>query len=352
MICQASDLCAVLDFFQVVPQRTGVLTSEFFRLRCGRGKLAVALGSEVFGEFEINAKVDPQSWEFFVNRKLLRNFVSKTDEEVHMTPNNPKTPTKLRVRIGKRHAAFDAPEFIEGYGAAPQEKMSLFDLRADQIEQIRLAAAYTLDDPDARQYSQIYLDSASGSVIAANRLSYLSAVCGIENDGAVPASFSKLLALNARLRISSKGVKLTYSDGYLYQCFSSGDFPLKQIRKFFRSAEDWPTQIEFDAREFRETVKRLRVFDRTEGTLIVRKEAKDREAALTVEGEGSVFVEHLEAKGKAFLEEFLIPSILPLVETAPAGARLLVSFVSGSPYLFHYGNTSDGRRVISPRRKK
>lgn len=351
MICESSDLCAAVDLFQVVPQRNGVPVTEFFRLRSGRGKLSIALGSEVFGEFLIDAKVDPASWEFFINRKLLRSFVSKTDGALKMTPDNPKTPTKLAMKLGRRTATFEAPEFIEGYGSNPQENSRKLELRQDQIEQIRLAALYTLADADAPAYSQIYLDSRSGAVVAANRLSYFSSLCGIRDDGAFPASFHKLLTLNAVLRISDKGVKLTYPDGYLYQCFSSGDFPLKQIRRIFEEAERWPTVLDMDAAEFRDAVRRLRVFDQTEGTLSVSKTAGEAEATLTVEGQNSRFTESIAARGRSFDEQFLIPSFVPLLEDAPPGARLLVSFEARSPYLFRLGNTFRGPRVISPRKK-
>lgn len=367
MVINTGSLLAAIDAISLVPSRSGILPSEFFKLEKKGDKLYFSLASEVYGRTFAKGAVqmDEKDWVFYVDRNALTPFVSAPTVGPRRAFKFSVTGVvaekkQLVVVHGKRKATFQAISEVKGY-ATFSGKGKLLTLTPEHRAMLYIASKYATADPTLAHLNCVYLVKKKYALASNQSVIFRAADPIIPETIPFPLMISGLFGsdkVNA-ITLTPDVVKLEMTNGYLCQTISTAaakDFPQKKILSEFAKSDSFKNSFELRGRTFFRAIARMGSY--LSGTV-------NRDMVVTVEGgkgDRLLVLEGTAPSGKfreivrlaSRLEqtikiEWLLESLLPLAEREADidVSSVKVSYEKDSPYRV---TTSAGIDLLLSRR--
>jgi len=346
----AADFLTGIEFLDVIGKKS--LSSEFFRVKSGRGEVSLALAGDFLGEVRIAAETDSTVWTAFIARKPLRTFLGKGFGDLALRIL--KTDTEVRIKGGRREAKFTFPAISPtGYGTLPPDLQEVkIPISSELCSALCIASKYCTEDAEIPGLSLVHIFKSGKVVMATNRLSAFQASFGdtLDADVGIPPKFVPLLSAGDCLNISAYGVRFLSANGWLLH-LSSEDalkFPLAKLSAMFDAAKQWKTKVRLSREEFLGAIDRLAKLGADIAVANVTGLKGETVVRLSSVSDSATFIEKVPALRPLsgdLAESFLLPSIRPFVAESKA-EDIAIAWEPGGPYRFTDGST---RILISPR---
>jgi hypothetical protein len=351
MDLDASYFLSAIEFLDTVPSRK-TESSDFIRLRAGRGKLRLDLASEVSASVDIAVTTNKgDEWETHVPRKALKAFIGKGIEaKLRLV----QTTGGLTLQTGRRKATF-APLATprSGYGIFQQgAKESALTLDGEHVEALKLAAKYTVVDEIAPDLDRLHI--TEDTLTATNRVSAFRAVFASSFAGAVPSLFASIAEPGGKFFFSSAGCRYVPPDldGWILHPppSATATIPMSKLDAIFEDAAKWKVRLRVSLSEFLACLDRLGRLDSPDKTFRIERAKGEKILRLKTSSSSAAFTEEIDYAGpdEQLNEELLIGSIVPFL-TNTEGETLTIRFEPGTPYFAQVKGSTN--RLIIPRRR-
>lgn len=355
MKVSAIKLRDALSIISLVPSRSGILPSEFLRIRVASGALRLALAAEIFGEVAVAPlEASNEDWTFFAERKLVTAFVGQctdaTDAD-EITLEHAATADapagELTVKYKRRKAVLHGVNEITGYGKHSTKDMAPITLSDEHKELIRIASKYAPLDPTTADLNCVYLLDKT-AIQASNQVVIFNAASkSIPTTLPFPLMLPELLA-NKDLKsilVGASGSRLNFGCGYLYQLVSEKcrtDFPSKRILGYIADGAKLPKLMIFEPAALLAILQRLQAYTSGAGVTDVSVRCKGdqgkRTMVLTSDAAQGWFSEHLtlEKPAPSVVDcEWPLSHLLPFIEFVSKEKSMYLACTDNSPYYFH-----------------
>jgi hypothetical protein len=351
MVINTGSLIAAIDAISLVPSRSGILPSEFFKLEKRGPKLYFSLAAEVYGRTFAKGAVEmkEKDWVFFVDRNALTPFVTAPTvgprRAFKFSIVGEGDKKRMVVVHGKRKATFQSITEVKGY-ATFSGKGKLLTLTPEHRAMLYIASRYATADPTLAHLNCVYMVKKKYALASNQSVIFRAADKVIPQTIPFPLMVSGMFGsdkVNA-ITITPDVVKLEMTNGYLCQTIStaaSKDFPHKKILSEFSKSDDFKSSFELRGRTFFRAIARMGSY--LSGTV-------NRDMVVVIEGNKGDKILVLEgtAPSGKFREvvrlavplaqdikiEWLLESLLPLAEREADidVASVKVSYDKDTPY--------------------
>ena len=344
-------LMEAVDTVSIVPQRPGVTSSEFMKLKLVKDKLTLFLASDVIGVSSATTEpANGEKWEFFVDRAMLVPFLNPS-KGTNAVLDLKIVDTQLHVKAGRRLAKFHAPaEVVKGYGVAPDATESPMKFEVADVAYLKLAAKYT--NQDALKPELTSISVGSKGIIAAQSTLYFHVKHKMKVTGYVPPMFPELLkGDDFKVSSSGSGMRVSYPTGYVYQLLNdsvSKGFPQEAILRNLLEAQKMEVRFTVFAYRMNDVFTRLRGYVGAVGSggnnVAITGAIGDKLIRLQVKAPQAHFDETLqltEPLTTAVDETIHLEWLLPFLEylALDRANKVLVRWNDASP-LVHYTDQS------------
>jgi len=270
------DLLAGLQILDMVPEKLGIPSSEFFWVRGKGSDIRLSVASYISGEVVIKGKGTwPISKDFFIDRRVFLPFVYAAREiKQKALFQFEKKGKQLVVRHGSRKSLFDSQSRVRGYSDLRRLKKhsaTTFPADNDLRELLLCGKNCAVSDSIQPHLNCVYIAKGSKGLsvraLASNDKVYYLGKGALE-DGRMkteipfPLFLINLLAVKGVKRISWRGkfIVLSFKNGWLWQPISEeayDQFPEKKISRYSLRSESMPVTFVASSRRFSRLMTRL-----------------------------------------------------------------------------------------------
>lgn len=343
-----------LRILELIPQRAGIPSSDYIRVKTVKGALEMALVSSVVGMVRCKTKGQfSKQGDFFIDRKLLAPFVLMgrkwkgnfeiADEE-----------GKWHLRQGKRKAELHLrQEPVSGYGVwTEHSKLKEVKLSEELRKMLLASQVCSTSDPALAQFNCIYISGPR--VLATNRNVVFMGESTSEGEIRIPFPIGVIGLLGEELvravGINGQTVVLDCGKGYIEGVVSEialRDFPRKVLVEQVKKARTWPTLTALPAEKLVKVLGRLAEYltNVRREDLLLRLELAEGKIRAVVKLQQGVFEETIEIKSgpkKEAVVEWPLSLVKPVLEFMAQNGETIkvqVDEAKRSPYLLVGGGT-------------
>jgi len=262
IVLEKDELVKAAEVLDLVPQRAGIPSSDYVRVRTGKFGLEMSLASSVSGVIRVRAKI-PEASEFFVDRRLFLPFVlmGKNWKGDFRTAFDER---KWLLRQGSRRAEFAVRESkIGGYGVW-RDKDGLKEIRlSENLKQLlRASFSCATSDPSLPQFNCVYL---GGNLVMASNDTVLFVGVAKKKDDLkfpFPVEIIPLLSDGAVQGVGLEGDRVLLDCGLgliegSVSAVAQKQFPKAQLVQRVAEGQRWPLLAKLPAERLARLMTRL-----------------------------------------------------------------------------------------------
>jgi hypothetical protein len=263
-----------LKILDLVPEKVGLSSSEFYKIRGKGEKIVISVASYIMGEVTITGKGKwPTKRSFYIDRRVFTPFVNAS-----LAIKNKNTfqfeikGDMLIVRHGERKAKLASQQDVRGYGNLKKvlkEKESEVPM-SDNLRTLLLCGQNcAVSDSIDPHLNCVYINKGKMAIEAfasSDKIYYMG--MGDSKQEKVKASIPfpllliKLLTEETLEKISWRGnyIVLKFDKGIIWQPISveaSKNFPLQKIQKYEQRASKMPIIFTTSSRRLSKLMVRL-----------------------------------------------------------------------------------------------
>ena len=339
------DLTNAIRILEMVPQKAGIPSSDYTRIRMGATQLELSLASSVLAMVRFPCR-NKAAGEMFVDRKLLVPFVQmgrhwKGDFRSQFTG------SKWRLRQGSRKADLSMREEpVTGYGNwVDHSKLEEVQLSEEMRKMLLASQACSTADPSLPHLNCVYI---GGQLVMASNQTVVFIGSSIKkNEIRIPFPVGVIPLLGDGLvrgiGVDGGTVVLDCGSGYIEGTVSAvalKEFPRKSVIEQINDARKYPLLVRLPAERLAKMMQRLMVYltavKREDWTL--RLELADERARATVRIQQGVFeesmeVEDMKAEGSLEWPLELVKPVIEYIATKAETIKIRVDEKKKTPYL-------------------
>src|SRR6266436_2397738 len=270
------DLLAGLQILDMVPEKLGIPSSEFFWVRGKGSEVRFSVASYISGEIVIKGKGEwPVHKDFFIDRRVFLPFVYAAREIKNKNLFQFEHKGKqLVIRHGSRKSKFDSQSKVKGYGDLRRLKKyeaTTFPADDDLRELLLCGKNCAVTDSVVPHLNCVYVSKgkhglAVRALAASEKVFYLGQ--GKLDEGKIsgeipfPLFLINLLNTDGLKRISWRGnfIVLSFKNGWIWQPISEEafqEFPKNKIDEYSTRSETMPVTFVASSRRFSRLMTRI-----------------------------------------------------------------------------------------------
>jgi hypothetical protein len=267
-------LNAILDILAMVPEKSGLPSSEYIWCRGKGSKVTMSVASYISGEVVLNGEGEwPFEKPFFLDRRMFVPWVyaAKESKDKHRFQFEHKKD-QLLVTHGKRTVLFTNQKKISGYGDLKRIKVSsnhTVPVSKELQEMLRCGSNCAVSDTIQPHLNAVITMSKGGKVLsyAASDYVFYMGEGSLDKGEAIdkvpfPLFLINLLDVDGLKSISCVGkyVMLKFKHGTIWQPISeeaNKNFPMERIKKYEKQARSLPVTFTTSGRRFSRLMVRL-----------------------------------------------------------------------------------------------
>ena len=266
-------LIAGLKILELVPEKVGLSSSEFFWFRGKREEITISVASYIMGEITLTGKGEwPSKTDFYVDRRVLMPFITASlalkDKNTFQFTIHKKV---LTVKHGSRSAEFISQRDIKGYGnikkilKEPESEVPISD---DLQELLSCGQNCAISDAVVPHLNCVFVNRGKAVIeayAASDKVFYMGLGSGavkVKTAIPFPLYLIDLLKEKTLKKISWRGkyIVLKFEKGIIWQPVSEEalrSFPLKSIQKHAKKADSMPVTFTTSSRRLSKLMVRL-----------------------------------------------------------------------------------------------
>jgi hypothetical protein len=267
-------LNTVLDILAMVPEKSGLPSSEYIWCRAKGSRLTMSVASYISGEVILDGEGDwPFEENFYLDRRTFVPWVTvaRESKDKHRFQFE-RRHNELIATHGKRSVMFTNQKKIRGYGDLKRIKGSIthsVPVSESLKEMLRCGSNCAVSDTIQPHLNAVVTMSKRGKVLsyAASDYVFYMGEGTLDRDEAIdkipfPLFLINLLDVDGLRSINCVGkyVMLKFKHGAIWQPISeeaNKNFPLSRIKKYAKQANSLPVTFTTSGRRFSRLMVRL-----------------------------------------------------------------------------------------------
>ena len=270
-----SKLIKKLTLLDLIQEKVGLSSSEFFRIRGKGDKVIISTASYAMGEVTIIGKGKwPSKHSLYIDRRVFLPFIYASKEIKNRHPFRfTVEKASLNVQHGSRSGQFLSQNDVKGYGSLHRllkEKESSIPVSDDMLTLLRCGQNCAVSDAIEPKLNCVFVDKGRMVVetFAASARMYFMGTGSIGKKDKIrhaipfPLTLIPFLSEESLKKVCWRGkcIVLEFEDGYIWQEVSQealDKFPIAEIRKNALHTKKMPVIFTVSSRRLSKLMVRL-----------------------------------------------------------------------------------------------